>query len=71
MWTTAIDDPGHRSVCLFRSFTWLHCANTAEWIVVLLGLETLSDLRNIVLDVSPDFPTDLMQPLPNYFGHLF
>jgi len=49
----------------------LHCANTAERIEVLLRVDTLGDPRNIVLDGSPDFPTDSMRPSPNYFGHLF
>jgi len=31
------------------------CANTAEWIEVLLGVETLLDQRYIILDRSPDF----------------
>jgi len=34
----------------------LRCANMAERIEVLLGLETLGDPRNIVLDTSLDFP---------------
>jgi len=36
------------SICL--SVTWLRCANTAERIEVLVGVETLRDRRNIVLD---------------------
>jgi len=43
------------SVSLSRGFTWLRCAKMAERIDVLLGVETLVDLRNIVLDESPDF----------------
>jgi len=34
----------------------LHCANVAECIEVLLGVETLGDPKNIVLDGSPDIP---------------
>jgi len=41
-----IDDPGHLSC----GFTLLCCANLAEWIEVLLGVETVGYLRNIVLD---------------------
>jgi len=52
--TTAIDDPGRLSVCLSRAFTRHRCANTAERIEVLLGVET-GDARNFVLDASPDF----------------
>jgi len=50
--TTAIYDPGRLSVCLSRSghFTRLRCANMAKRIEVLLGVETLGDPRNIVLD---------------------
>jgi len=50
MQTIVIDDSGHLSVCI----TWLCCANTAERIEVLLGVETL-DPRNIVSAGSPDF----------------
>jgi len=32
--------------------------------------EAFGDPRKIVLDWSPDFPTDSMRPSPNYFGHL-
>jgi len=34
---------------------WLHCANTAEQVNVLLGVKTLEDPRYIVLDGSSDF----------------
>jgi len=44
------------SVSLSRGFIELRCANTAERIEVLLGMETLGDLRNIVLDGGPDSP---------------
>jgi len=37
------------------SATQLCCANTAGWIKVLFGLETLEDPGNIVLYGSPDF----------------
>jgi len=40
------------SVCLLLCLTRLRCANTAERIEVLLGLEILED-KNIVLDGSP------------------
>jgi len=53
--TIAIDDPGRLSVCLLCGFTRLRCANTAERIGVLLGVETLGDPRNTVYDESPDF----------------
>jgi len=56
--------------CLSLSFMWLHCANVAEWIEVLLGLETFGDPRNIVLDVSPISTINLIQFLPNYFDRL-
>jgi len=42
------------SVC--QSVTQLHCANTAERIEVLLGVETLAETGNPVLDGSSDFP---------------
>jgi len=45
MQTTAVDDP---SIC--QSVRQHCCANTAEWIEVLLGVRTLGDPRNIVLD---------------------
>jgi len=32
-----------------------NCANTAERLEVLLGMEPLRDPRNIVLDETPDF----------------
>jgi len=64
----ATDNPGHLSVCLFRGFMWPRCANIAERIDVLLGVETFGDPGNIVLNRS--FPMDSMQPSPNYFGHL-
>jgi len=70
MRTIAIDER-RLFVCLSCGFTRLRCANTAEWIEVLLGVETFLDPRSIVLDGSPDFPTDLMRPSPNYFGYLF
>jgi len=31
----------------------LYCPNVAEWIEFLLGVNTLGDPRNIVLDWSP------------------
>jgi len=49
MWAIATDDPRHLSV------TWLHSANTAKWIEVLLGLETLGAPRNNVLETSPNY----------------
>jgi len=48
--TIAIDDFVHLSV-----YYAVCCANTAERIEVLFGVETLGDPRNIVLDGSPDF----------------
>jgi len=33
-------------------------------------VETLGNPRSIVLDESPAFPMDSMQPSPNYLGHL-
>jgi len=36
------------------SVTWLRCANTAEQIEVLFGVETLVDPRNIILDMFSD-----------------
>jgi len=42
-----------------QSVMCLHYANAAEWIRVLLGMETLGDKRNIVLDRSTDLPMDL------------
>jgi len=44
---------------------WIRCANTAERIEILLR-----DLRNVVLDWSPNSTMDSMQPSPNYFSHL-
>jgi len=57
--TIAICDPVHLSC----GFMQLYCANTAERIEVLLGVEMLGDPMNIIF-----FPTDSMQPLPNHFG---
>jgi len=51
MHAIAITDPG-RLVCL--SVMRLCCTNTAEWFEVVLGVETLEDLRNIVLGGGPD-----------------
>jgi len=34
----------------------LRCVNTAKWIEILLGVETLDVRRNTVLDGSRDFP---------------
>jgi len=52
----------------------LRCGNTAERIEVLLRVETLGDLRNILLDGGPDFPHSfdaasikLLWPLVNWF----
>jgi len=42
------------SVCLSCGSAWLHCAKMAEQIKILFGLNTLGDLRNIVLDSGPD-----------------
>jgi len=68
-WTIVIDVPGVcRSVLLV---TLRHCAKMAERIEVLLGVETLRDMRNIILDEGLDFPTDSMRPSPKYVGHLF
>jgi len=43
------------SVSLSRGFTRLRCVNMAERIEVLLGVETIGDLRNTVLNGSPNF----------------
>jgi len=65
--TNAFDDP----VCLsVYSATRLRCVHSAERLDVFLGLETLGEPRNIVLDGSPDFRTDPMPPSRSYFGHL-
>jgi len=53
--TIAISVPACLSVCLSRGFTRLWCAKTGKRIEVL----------------SPHGIVHLMQPLPNYFGHLF
>jgi len=45
------------SVSLFVTRLWY--ANTAEWIQVLLEVETLGEPRNIVLDESPNLPHKL------------
>jgi len=66
MWPMAINDPGCLSPCL--SGGWLYYVNAAEQIEVLLLMEILGDPGNILSDGSPC--TDLMRPLPNYFGHL-
>jgi len=57
-----------QGVC--QSVTRHSCANMAERIEVLLGVETFRDPRKVVLDGNPDSPTDWMRPSPNYFGHL-
>jgi len=46
--TIAIDGPGRLSVYLPGGFTRLRCANMAERIEVLLGVETLAEPRNIL-----------------------
>jgi len=51
--TIAIDDPWRLRVC--KSVTWLRYANPAKRMDVLLGVETFGDLRNVILDGSPDF----------------
>jgi len=43
------------SVSLSHGFMRVCYANIAERIEVLLGVETLQDLRNIVLDEDPNF----------------
>jgi len=53
----AIDDPG---VCEYVGLSILSVirlcsANTAERIEVLLGVETLGDTRNVILDRSANF----------------
>jgi len=50
------------SVSLSRGFTQLRCTNTNEQTEVLLGMATLGDQGNIVLDTNADFPTDSMRP---------
>jgi len=64
MQTIVIDNPGRLFV------TWLHYANKCEQIKILLGVETLEDPRNIVLDGSLNSPTTSMWPSPNYFVDL-
>jgi len=54
-----------QSVCL--SVTRLYCANTTERIEVQFGVEALGSPRNIVFYGGSDFPTNSMQPSPNYF----
>jgi len=51
MWTIAVDDPG---VCMY--VRRLRCANVANRIEVLLGVETFEDPRNISLDGGSRFP---------------
>jgi len=57
--TVAFNDPWRLSVCtcvcLSCGFTRLRCAKTVERIKVLLGLETYTDSRSIVLDGHPNF----------------
>jgi len=48
-----VDIPG---ICLSHGFRQLPCANTAEWVEVLLRVKTLGDPRNIVLDGGPAGP---------------
>jgi len=43
------------TIAIPASVMRLRCANTAEWIKVLLGLETLGDPENVILDHCPDF----------------
>jgi len=59
-------DTQHLSACKFAtlSATQLRCANTAKGIEVLLGVETLWNPKNIILDGSCDLSTDLIKPLP-------
>jgi len=54
MRTIAIDDPvAWASVCQSVSDTREGCANTAERIDVLFGMDTIGDSKNIVLAVGP------------------
>jgi len=71
MQTIVVSVPAHLSVRLSLCVMRFRCANTAGRIDVQLGVEALGDLRNIVLDGSPDLSTDSMRPLPNYYCHLF
>jgi len=60
-------------------YSWLHCAKMAEQIWVLFAMKTHGGLGKIVLDGEILIPPwggekrrgerDLIQPLPNYFGH--
>jgi len=69
MWTIATGDPRRLPVCLSRGFTRLRCANTAERIEVLFGVETLEDQRD------PDFyhgcDAAFAKLLGPFVGHLF
>jgi len=57
MQAIAIGDPGRLLVSLSHGFMQLHCANMAERIEVLLGVETLGGPpRNIVLNGNCDPP---------------
>jgi len=55
MQTIVTDDP---SVCLSGGSTRLHCAKMAERIKMLFVTNTRGGPRNIVLDESPDPPTE-------------
>jgi len=44
--TIAINHPGRLSICQSRPFTQLRCANTAEWINILLEVWTLGNPLN-------------------------
>jgi len=57
-----------RSVCLSRASLCKHgwTDRGPAWI----GMETHGDPCNIVLEVSPDFPTNSIRPSPYYFGRL-
>jgi len=50
------------------SVTRLRCANTAEWIDILIVVENLGDPRNIRRE-SRILPTDSAQYLENYFAN--
>jgi len=75
-WDAAYCNRWSRSVMCVSQFASLFVmrlrfASMAKRIEVLFECRVSGTFRNIVLDWSPDFPTDSMRPSTNFFGHLF
>jgi len=67
----ATDGPGRLLVSLSHGVALFRCANMAERIDVLLGVEIRGAHEHCIRRESRFFPTDSMRPSLNYFGRLF